>query len=46
MPSPVLFHHRDMEHLTDICLNIRIAAGEILGTVAFLFLIVFGAYKA
>ena len=35
-----------MKRFTNICLNIRIVIGEIGGTVDFVFLIVFGAYKA
>jgi|HubBroStandDraft_2_1064218.scaffolds.fasta_scaffold293231_1 hypothetical protein len=35
-----------MKHFVDICLNIRIATGEIGGTVTVVFLMAFGMYKA
>jgi hypothetical protein len=35
-----------MKHFLDILLDIRIASGEVLGTLCVLFLLVYGAYKA
>jgi hypothetical protein len=35
-----------MKRFLDILLDIRIAGGEILGTLCVLFLLVYGAYKA
>jgi hypothetical protein len=35
-----------MKHFLDILLDIRIAGGEILGTLCVLFLLTYGAYKA
>jgi hypothetical protein len=35
-----------VKHFLDILLNIRIATGEIGGTLGLVFLIAFGAYKA
>lgn len=35
-----------MKRFVKICLNLRIAVGEIVGTATFVFLLGFGGYKA
>ena len=35
-----------MKHFIEVCLNIRIVAGELGGTASVVFLLAFGTYKA
>jgi hypothetical protein len=35
-----------VKHIVDVLLNVRIVAGEVVGTGTFLFLLAYGLYKA